>query len=58
MVKTDIMPILDSDMTILLKLCSFLCVFDVFRSKNSCFQKKSKSAQQCSLKPRDNGNIF
>ena len=39
MVKTIIMLIFKSDLTILLKLCSFLLYFDVFRSKNSCSQK-------------------
>ena len=40
MVNANNMPIFNSDMTILLKLCSSLQFFDVFRSKNSCSKKK------------------
>ena len=39
MVKASIMPIFNNDMTILLKFCSFLSFFYVFRSQNSCSQK-------------------
>ena len=42
MIKPSIMPIFNTDRTILLKLCSFLWFFYVFRSKDSCSQKKKR----------------
>ena len=41
MIKTNTMPIFNTDTTILLKLCSFVWFFYVSRSKNSCSQKKT-----------------
>ena len=40
MVKANVMPIVNTDITILLKLCPFLWFFDVFRSIKQQQQKK------------------
>ena len=46
MIKANIMPIVNSDMTILLKLCSFLWFFDVFDQKNCAVKKKHVHKQR------------
>ena len=45
MIKANILPVFNTDMTILLKLCLFLWFFDVFRSKNPCYQKNQLSGK-------------
>ena len=43
MIKANIMPILNTDMTILLKLCSFMWVFLCFFDQKSRAVKKTPS---------------
>ena len=47
MVKANVMPIVNTDITILLKLCPFLWFFDVFRSIKK--QQQQKNISVCTI---------